>query len=444
MGPEVSVSKRLSCLALLGLTTLVLSGAAGAKQVAPGAVLASEARPAVALADVAPTVAPLYARSGMPAPKYAVERFRLTVQSTDELGKPITVTALLYVPVLKGRAPLYVMGPGTTGLADACAPTKEQARVDNWGNYEAHMLSYAAQGFVSILPDWANFDDPSRVQPYFVAASEGRIMLDTARAARAFLAGRAAQPSDKTFLAGFSQGGHAAFAAADLAAAYAPDVPLSGVIGYAPAMDVATLFRERPALGPYLAQSYARYYGIDPAKIIAPRWLSGLEREAGALCVSDVYAHYPNDARSIYRPEFLAALGGGSVQKYDLDLARRLKQNAPGFGPGGLAVPALVVTGLTDPIVTAEAQLSFVRKSCATGRPVTHREYAGANHFQARQFGFADTLAWMRELAADRPVANMCGEARYAMPARTVKAAPKAAPKAESKKGVPVFATEKR
>jgi len=419
---------------MTALVSLSLLSPASARQAAPGSVLTSESRGTVALADVTPQIGKLYSRSGMPAPKYAVERHRLTVRSTDERGQAVTVRALLYVPVLRAgvSAPLYVMGPGTTGLADACAPTREDAARDNWGNYEAHMLSYAAQGFAGILPDWANFDDPSQVQPYFVAASEGRIMLDAARAARTFLGARL---SEGTYLAGFSQGGHAAFSAADLVASYAPELRIRGVIGYAPAMDVMTLFRERPALGPYLAQSYAAYYGVDPAKIIAPRWLGKLDREAGGMCVTDVYNHYPNDARAIYRPEFEAALKSGSVASLDPHLARLLRRNAPGFNPAGRSIPALVVTGLTDPIVTGDAQLTFMRKSCAFGRAVVQRGYADANHFQARQFGFRDTLTWMRDLEAGLAAPTSCLDAKYAMPSRTAK---------KPQQGTTVFVNKKR
>lgn len=435
----------LSQSALLQSALPQASRAAGAMR--PGRVLSAQDRGGVPLSAVNPAVARLYARSGMPGAKYGVARYRLTLASTNEQGQPITVAAQLYLPIMPSgaRAPLYVMGPGTTGLANACAPTREQANLDNWGNYEAHMLSYAAQGYVAILPDWANFDEAGKLQPYFVADSEGRVMLDAARAARHFvqerrLGGRALTAlSTHTFLAGFSQGGHAAFAAADLAAAYAPELPISGVIGYAPAMDVGTLFRERPALGPYLARSYAARYGLDPARVLQARWLGTLDREAGSMCVTDVYRHYPNAADHIYRPEFLAALRSGNLGRYDPALARLLARNAPGFAPSGRTIPALVVTGLTDPIVTANAQLSFMRKSCAFGRAIVQREYAGANHFQARQYGFRDTLAWMRHLAGDNIAPSSCLEAKYA-PVNRATAQSSNAPL----QGTPVFAGERR
>ncbi|AFZ67779.1 secretory lipase [Deinococcus peraridilitoris] len=432
----------LSVFLLVALTGGVSSSALAAPAVkpsvssTPGRVLSVQDRGAVTQAAVGPATAKLYSRSGAPDAKYGVQRYRLNFQSTDERGQPITVAAQLYVPVMAtgARVPLYVMGPGTTGLDNACAPTREVVSQDNWGDYEAHMLSYAAQGYVAILPDWANFDDASKPQPYFVANSEGRIMLDATRAARSFFQGvSAVTPNEHTFFAGFSQGGHAAFAGADLAASYAPELRISGVIGYAPAMDVATLFRERPALGPYLARSYAAYYGLDPAKVLQPRWLAALDREAGKMCVTQVYRHYPHVAESIYRPEFLAALRSGQIQRYDANLARMLKSNAPGFAPQGRVIPALVLTGMTDPIVTANAQLSFMRKSCAFGRAIVQREYADANHFQARQFGFRDTLAWMEDLSRGKVAPSSCTEAKYNIPKRAKKA-----------EGTPVFVSQNR
>lgn len=390
----------------------------------PGHVTLTATREGYSVASVKSVTAGLYGRVTPPTPKYGVDRYRLRVATTDERGRPLSVAALLYIPRMPAgqAAPLYVMGAGTTGLADACAPTRENVSRDNWGDYEAHMTSYAAQGYVSILPDWAHFDDPSKPQPYFVAASEGRILLDAARAAQAFLRQRAGsvRTDGNVFLAGYSQGGHAAFAAADLAAKYAPELRIRGVIGYAPAMDVATLMRERPALGPYLARSYAAYYGLDATRIISGRWGKTLPTYASTMCVTRVYQTYPNEANSIYRPEFRAALHGEQWGTAYADLARILRMNTPGFNPSGRHVPALVVTGLADPIVTAEAQKTFVQKSCVFGRAVAQRAYAGVHHFQARQYGFTDTLAWMKDVRAGR-TPNECSEARFASVSSTKK-----------------------
>ncbi|WP_170131219.1 lipase family protein [Deinococcus yavapaiensis] len=385
--------------------------------VMPGSILSAETRRAASLTDVRSTMSSLYARAGVPSARYPVERFRLKIRTTDEANRSITVSALLYVPVLpKGQsASLYVMGAGTTGIMDECAPTRENARADNWGDYEAHMLSYATQGYVSILPDWANFDDERAVQPYFVSNAEGRVMLDAARAAFNFVRERANGPemTGKVFLAGYSQGGHGAFAAADMAASYAPELKIGGVIGYAPAMDVATLFRERPVLGPYLARSYAERYGVDTRKLLQDRWLTSLDGASIRACVSTVARHYPNDGASLYRPSFWQALQGGSLRAFDSELSKLVKLNSPGFDASGRVIPAIVLTGLTDPIVTANAQLTFIRKSCAFGRAIVQREYEGANHYQARQFGFADTLRWMREREAGLTAPTSCSTARY-------------------------------
>ena len=64
------------------------------------------------------------------------------------------------------------------------------------------------------------------------------------------------KPSGAVFTAGYSQGGHAAFAAADLRPSYAPELPLTGMIGYGATTNVERLLREGPYYAPYIVQSY--------------------------------------------------------------------------------------------------------------------------------------------------------------------------------------------
>ena len=63
------------------------------------------------------------------------------------------------------------------------------------------------------------------VHPYLVGESEGRVVLDSIRAARSLLPD---QTSDTTAIFGHSQGGHAVLFAAELAPTYAPELRVVG------------------------------------------------------------------------------------------------------------------------------------------------------------------------------------------------------------------------
>jgi hypothetical protein len=88
-------------------------------------------------------------------------------------------------------------------------------------------------------------------------------MLDAARAMAELYAravGIGALRGD-VFVGGYSQGGHAAFAAADRHAAYAPDVPLRGAIGYAATTDVTELLATAAYYAPFVLLAYRSTYG---------------------------------------------------------------------------------------------------------------------------------------------------------------------------------------
>ncbi|AFZ67801.1 Secretory lipase [Deinococcus peraridilitoris DSM 19664] len=360
----------------------------------------------------------LYSRNAPPAPRYSVARYDLTLRSTDEKGKPLTVRAQIFVPqVPKGtKLPVYVLGPGTTGLADACSVFNERPEVASWGWYQGHMLSYAAQGFIGVMTDYAYFNDKDRLQPYFVSASEARIMLDAARAAYQFFEGAgkslSARPQDAVFFSGYSQGGHSSFAAADLARRYAPDVPVTGVAVFGATTNVETLWRENAAFAPYAVAAYEAYYGknqADARQILLPKVYNGLNTNARSRCIADLYSMYSKRPEDVFQPEFVRALRDGTLaQKYPT-WAKVLRTNNAGMNKAGASIPAFVAQGSTDDIVTEAAQRAFVGEQCKLGRAVTYKTYRGINHYQTRQVALNDALEWMKNVADRKPVSLYCG-----------------------------------
>jgi acetyl esterase/lipase len=353
------------------------------------------------------------AGTALPA-RYAVERHLIRYVSTDESGAPLEIVAQLFVPRSDAPAPwpVLVYGAGTTGLGDQCAPSREQPTVRTWGDYQAHMLSYATQGYVAVIPDYAGFNDDSRLQAYFVSDLEARVLLDAARAVFAFFAGGPApvSPQGPVFFAGYSQGGHAAFAARDVVARYAPNVPMTGVIGHGASTDVEALLRDSPYFAPFVLYGYADYYGaqaVDVSRLFLPRWLTTLPADATTKCIDAMPGYYGNVAQQLYQPAFREALYAGRLGEAFPGLQEALTRNNAGLVPS--TVPALVLQGSTDPIVTARTQGAFVARLCAAGGRVVYRNYPGVHHFQTRQVGFKDTLSWMQALQAGNPPPSNCG-----------------------------------
>ncbi len=143
-----------------------------------------------------------------------------------------------------------MIGPGTQGQGDQCAPSRmfptagqlrlaEPGNPSNYGagvdsvgvNYEsAFAFAFLAQGVRVFVTDYIGLGTPG-VHTYVNRAEEAHAMLDGARAARALAQ---AGEDDPIALWGHSQGGGATAAATELAPEYAPELNLVGSYASAP------------------------------------------------------------------------------------------------------------------------------------------------------------------------------------------------------------------
>lgn len=352
------------------------------------------------------------APSGTPPARYGVATYQIRFSSTHPHGDEVSVTAQLFVPQVSEpeELPLYVFGPGTTGLSDACATSQEHQLGVNWGRYRNHMLARAGQGLIGIMPDYMGFGDPEQTQLYFVAQAEAHTMLDAARAARAFIDAEepALSVTPETFVAGYSQGGHAAFAAADYAAAYAPELELAGVIGYGPTTSVFALFRRFTVVAPMVVYAYADLYGperVDPSTIIASPWSNTLEDVLFSRCILEIQSYYPGNPNTLFQPAFAEALMEGGMQQRFPEIYEIMIANSP--GTSGHGVPALIQQGTADTIIPLSLQNEFVAQLCRAGSEVRYPNYVGSAH-DTRRVGFTDTLDWIHARVNGEEVLSDC------------------------------------
>lgn len=379
----------------------------------PGTIIDVIAEGTVGPFEIQSLASHIFGSHGPPVIENSVEIYRIRYSSTGLDGEPVQVYAQLFVPKVPRPAerPLYVFGSGTTGIADGCAPSQELAYPHPLGEYRPYLLSFAGRGFTTIIPDYLGFNDPDSYQSYFNAQAEAQVMLDAVRAVKDFYQREGARPQARrsVFLGGYSQGGHAAFAAADLRDRYAPEVELSGILGFGATTQVESLLREGPFYAPYIALSYSQDYGrenFDPARIFQPRWLPLLEEVAGQLCVDQVQLRYPFAARELYTEEFYMALFGFDLEQQFPSIAAVLDQNETGLSGHGL--PALIVQGEDDVIVWTTTQNRFVRRLCDLGSKVQYLVYPGVRHRETRPVAFEESIAWMLSLADGQPAPSSC------------------------------------
>ncbi|MBB1054751.1 lipase family protein [Dietzia sp. B44] len=177
---------------------------------------------------------------------------RMMFTSRDVHDAPAAVTAMVIEESGPwrgpGERPTVVIAPGTTGQGNHCAislaaPSGLWAGVDPDPFLSANQelvsaAKWHAMGARVVVTDYIGLGTP-RIHSYVDRVETGRAVLDAARAARA-LAGA----SSPLLLAGYSQGGGATAAAAELHPTYAPELDLRGAWAGAPVADLQQVLRQ--------------------------------------------------------------------------------------------------------------------------------------------------------------------------------------------------------
>jgi dienelactone hydrolase len=166
-------------------------------------------------------------------------RYRIMYLSETIAGAPTVITGLVDVPSEPppfGGFPLVLDGHGSTGLADRCAPSQlldpqpVPLGLDNYGGAAGDTLVVAST-------DFEGLGGPGN-HPMLVGVSAGRSMLDAGLAARQI---PGVYVGSRTGIVGFSEGGHAALWAAQLAPQWTPSQPILGAVIASPASEVVQL-----------------------------------------------------------------------------------------------------------------------------------------------------------------------------------------------------------
>lgn len=177
---------------------------------------------------------------------------RIMYRSNDSNGEANAVTGTYIDPAAPwtgpGPRPLVVLAPGTQGQGDQCAPSKMLNNVITYTPPLGFMVEYEvlaaysllSQGYGVVITDYEGLGTPG-AHTYVNRASEAHAVLDAARAAQK-LQGTKISADGPVAAYGYSQGGGAAAAAAELADEYAPEMNLVGTYAGAPPADLkATL-----------------------------------------------------------------------------------------------------------------------------------------------------------------------------------------------------------
>lgn len=289
----------------------------------------------------------------------------------------------------------------TVGIASRCAPSLD---ADGGASFVPGLERFLGAGHVVVAPDYPGLGTDG-IHPYLVGISEGRSVLDAARAA-----GELPEAGAGRTLAlwGHSQGGHAALFAAQLQPGYAPELDLRGTAVAAPAAELRQLLSldlsetAGKILGSLAAVSWAGYYPQASLGQIVPAAAKPVLKGIAKRCI-------------VSKTDYLA----------DLPLAQTLKsfgvltfsdlKKAPWSGllelntpkPRAQPAPLFVAQGTKDLIVRPQTTAAFVRRLCRLGRDVVLRAIDGGDHTFAGFDSAPEAAKWIdQRLEGSAPQSN--------------------------------------
>jgi Secretory lipase len=323
--------------------------------------------------------------------------WRIMYLSESLEGEPILVTGTALVPPGEGPdggRPVLTIAHGTSGIADECAPSKHPAATEL-----SLMGPFVDAGYLVVLSDYEGLGTPGR-HPYLVGESEGRGVLDATLAAREL---PDADAGDQLSIFGYSQGGHGALFAGQLAADWAPDHELVGTVAGAPATELPIIFGAAGSLPiagflyMIIAGFAEAYPEADPSLVLTPAGEAELP-QVDRGCVGDVIRHFAGTPNAeLLKP------GLADVQPWaDLEVAN---------DPGRVATdsPILIVHSAADDVVPAALSQVLVQRMCTEGQVVERRVYdKGQSHVQAVPDAVSDAFEWLQQRAAGEEPVSTC------------------------------------
>lgn len=342
----------------------------------------------------------------------------LRFNSADGDNTDVPIYGRVYKPAAidaSKKLPIFAFAPGTTGIDDHCAASLEQPAKSNWANYDSLMAAYASQGYVVVTIDYEGMRDLDRAHHYMVGELEGRALLDSVRALKNLDNTKSIIAGDQIMLAGYSQGGHAAYWADKLSSSYAAELKVDGVVGFGPVSSVKETLADNTRganinwFGPFVLASYSDYYqrDYDINSILLEKWTTNLAADISKNCIDTVIPYWGRNSRQVYQPKFWQALKDDTLVQSGFSLIDNdLERNT--IGQAKTASVKLINQGAQDNVILPRQSKAFLDRLCAAGNDsVVYKSYT-ATHYNTMVASFDDTMSWMGQVLAGEKPASTC------------------------------------
>ena len=365
-----------SLLTLLTMLTATLTGVLALGTTPAGAVVPEPPRPAFYEAPATlPSANGAVIRSEkvdflldpLDATSLVRDAKRVLYRTTNRAGTAIATSGTVLVPKAPwigiGTRPVIGYAPGTQGMADRCAPSRQ---FSEGIEYEGIGIEGLLQrGYAVAMPDYEGLGTAG-IHTYMDRVSQGRATLDVVRAAQR-LSGTGLSPSSPVGLMGYSQGGGAAASAVELASTYAPDLKVRGaVVGAVP----ADLAKVASALDGGLYSAFAYFalrglsasYDIDLSPYLNDRGRA-VSDQVETECVFDLLDH------AFVKSSTLSASGRPMSELMAVEPFRSIVE-AQRIGTIKPTVPVLVTHSAIDDVIPYAVGRQMARSWCSKGANV--------------------------------------------------------------------------
>jgi pimeloyl-ACP methyl ester carboxylesterase len=150
----------------------------------------------------------IFSFGGIPVtPRYNVREYKIVYETITPLGAPTTASGALLLPEnTGGPLPLVSYQHGTI------VQTNDAPSSMNISGEVTLGVAFATTGYAAAVPDYLGLGDSPGFHSYHHARSEATACIDLLRAVKTLCATNGFPLSDRLFLCGYSQGGHATMA----------------------------------------------------------------------------------------------------------------------------------------------------------------------------------------------------------------------------------------
>ncbi|GHC99236.1 lipase family protein [Zhihengliuella salsuginis] len=332
---------------------------------------------------------------------------RIMYASTDAHGDPMAVTGTVLVPEKAWRGPgdrpVVGYAAGTQGAGDHCAPSRQMAIGQE---YEGPMVTALLEaGYALALTDYQGLGTPG-AHSYMVRAAQGHAVLDSVRAAQN-LGLTGIDAGNPVALVGYSQGGGASAAAAELAPDYAPDLNLKGAYAGAVPGDLQQVAAKIDSslytvFLLFALSALDAQYPVDLDSVLND---AGRQRlaDASEACVVDGLAGH-----AFVDTSTLTSTGESFTDLVEREpFAPVLAEQRIGAGRAP-AVPVLLSHSVLDDVIPYRAGRGVAERWCASGAVVSWETTVAPTHVGGYAAAVPRAMLFLEARFAGVPAFSSC------------------------------------